>query len=233
MTKRLDFNEVKEYIESFGYKLLSTEYINAHVKLIIQCDKGHIYKATFGKFKYSKRRCPICNDCKLKYDDVRDYIESFGYKLSSTEYINSYTKLDVECNKGHIYQTTWDNFKMGSRCAICAIKSKGEIHIESILAKYNIKYKIQHTFKNCTFYKVLPFDFYIPDLNCCIEYDGEEHYKIIKFFGGLDKFIDRKIRDTVKNEYCKNNNIKLIRIPYWEYDNIEEILIKELNLNNK
>ena len=46
----------------------------------------------------------------------------------------------------------------------------------------------------------------------------------------MDRFIDRKIRDTVKNIYCQQNNIKLIRIPYWDFNSIEEILIKELNL---
>ena len=232
INKRLDFEEVKRYIESFGYKLLDDKYENAHVKLNIQCDKGHIYKASFGKFKYTHRRCPICNNPSLKFEVVKDYIESFGHKLLSEEYVNSYTKLKIECEKGHVYEMTWDNFKQGSRCGMCT-SSKGEKEIEKILNKYDIKFTSEYRFDDCVFYNCLPFDFYLNDYNVCIEYDGQEHHEIVKFWGGLDKFIDRKIRDTVKTIYCQNNNIKLIRIPYWDFNNIEEILKKELILNNK
>ena len=90
---------------------------------------------------------------------------------------------------------------------------------------------MQYKFDDCKFKYVLPFDFYLPQYNCCIEFDGEQHYKIIKHFGGFDKFVDTKIRDTIKNEYCKNNDIKLIRISYWNFNNIEKILKNELELN--
>ena len=68
----------------------------------------------------------------------------------------------------------------------------------------------------------------MPKYNICIEYDGRQHFEIVKKFGGLEGFIDTKIRDTIKNTYCKKNNIKLIRIPYWDFDNIEKILHKEI-----
>jgi hypothetical protein len=77
---------------------------------------------------------------------------------------------------------------------------------------------------------VLKFDFYLPDYNYCVEYDGELHYQVSRYCGGFDKFVDGIIRDTVKNEYCKKNNVKLIRIPYWDFNRIEEILKKELGL---
>lgn len=230
--RRLDFEDVKMYINSFGYELLDEEYKNAHTKLNIKCDKGHIYRATFGKFK-GGRRCPICNNPTHDYKYIKDCIEKVGYELLSEEYLNSYTKIKIMCDEGHVYKTTWNVFRQGSRCPICNKESKGENKVADLLSKYNIEYERQYKYEDCAFYKLLPFDFYIPKYNTLIEYDGEEHYKIIKFWGGFDKFIDRKIRDTVKNEYCKNNNIKLIRIPYWDFDNIEDILIKELNINKK
>jgi len=61
-----------------------------------------------------------------------------------------------------------------------------------------------------------------------IEYDGIQHFKPIKYFGGEEKFKFQQKTDFIKNEYCKNNNIKLLRIPYWEFDNIKLILAKEL-----
>ena len=76
----------------------------------------------------------------------------------------------------------------------------------------------------------MPFDFYLPDYNTCIEYDGELHYKAVDYFGGDDALMNTKCRDEIKTQYCKENNIKLIRIPYWEFDNIEEILNRELEV---
>ena len=75
----------------------------------------------------------------------------------------------------------------------------------------------------------MPFDFYLSDYNMCIEYDGEHHYKPTRF-GGMskekakDRFEFQQQKDKIKNRYCQENKIKLLRIPYWEFDNIEEIL---------
>jgi hypothetical protein len=64
----------------------------------------------------------------------------------------------------------------------------------------------------------------LPDYNICIEYDGIQHFESVDYFGGELGFINTQMRDNIKNEYCKNNNIKLIRIPYWDYENIDQIL---------
>lgn len=77
------------------------------------------------------------------------------------------------------------------------------------------------------------FDFYLPHFNLFIEYDGEQHYKPIHF-GRMDdeqaQLNLRKIqnRDEIKNKYCENNNINLLRIPYWEKENIETIINSHL-----
>ena len=75
-TKKLTYEFVKNYIESFNYKLLSKEYINSRTKLYIQCDKGHKYQSTHNNF-WRKRRCPECY--KFSYNKVKEYIDSFGY----------------------------------------------------------------------------------------------------------------------------------------------------------
>ena len=148
----------------------------------------------------------------------------------SVSYINMKTNILVKCPNGHkSYFTNFDRFKRGDRCPYCN-ESKGEKKINEILNKYNMNFKSQYKFNNCKSKRELPFDFYISDLNIAIEYDGIQHYKIIEYFSGLDGFITTKIHDVIKTRYCEDNNIKLIRIPYWEYDDIESILIKELNL---
>lgn len=231
-----NYEYVKEYIESFGYKMLSNEYINLHSEIKILCDKHGIYKTTFQLFKMAKYKCPKCSDehrgeyHKLNYEYIKEYIESFGYEILSNEYINMKTNILVKCPNGHkSYFTNFDRFKRGDRCPYCN-ESKGEKKINEILNKYNMNFKSQYKFNNCKSKRELPFDFYISDLNIAIEYDGIQHYKIIEYFSGLDGFITTKIHDVIKTRYCEDNNIKLIRIPYWEYDDIESILIKELNL---
>ena len=88
MPIKLTYKEVKEYIESFGYKLLSNEYKNSKTKLEIECPKGHVFEMRFNSFK-NGTRCPKCGGTqKLTYDEVKKYIESFGYELLSTKYIN-------------------------------------------------------------------------------------------------------------------------------------------------
>lgn len=232
------YKEVKEYTESFGYELLSEEYKGSNSPLIIKCPQGHVTDTiTYSRFKLGCR-CKKCADekrgdnKKLSYEEVevKGYIESFEYKLLSTEYEKSNKKLLIQCNKKHEpYLASWNDFQQGCRCPYCN-ESKGEKRIEEFLNINNISYIPQYRFKDCKFKNTLPFDFYLLDYNVLIEYDGEQHYKIKDIFGGLDGFVDRIIRDTIKNEYCKKNNIKLIRIPYWDFNNIEKIIVKELNL---
>jgi very-short-patch-repair endonuclease len=76
----------------------------------------------------------------------------------------------------------------------------------------------------------LTFDFYFPDYNLCIEYDGKQHHQPIPFFGGEEHYQYRKKLDLIKTKYCEENNIDLLRIPYWEKENIEQILINKLSL---
>jgi very-short-patch-repair endonuclease len=119
----------------------------------------------------------------------------------------------------------------GQGCPICK-ESKGEILIREYLEKYKINYKSQFKFKDCKHKRKLPFDFYLPEYKICIEYDGIQHYKPIDYFGGESELNNTKIRDNIKNNYCKNNNINLIRIKY--NDNITKKLnIIFNNLHNK
>jgi hypothetical protein len=106
----------------------------------------------------------------------------------------------------------------------------GENAIRDFLTVNNINFASQVKFENCKFINSLLFDFGIynfhKELEMLIEYDGIQHFK--PTFGDLS-FERTKLSDEIKNNYCKNNNIKLLRIPYWEFDNIKEILRSELN----
>jgi len=99
----------------------------------------------------------------------------------------------------------------------CRIESLGEEIVRKTLKELNIKFETQKVFQNCKNIRVLPFDFYLPDYNCCIEYDGKQHY-----VNGWESVSEIQKRDNIKNKYCQDNNIKLIRIPYWDKDKINK-----------
>lgn len=132
----------------------------------------------------------------------------------------------------------------GNECVVClsslvqgntescgCIQSRGENIIENILKKNKIDYIKQKKFLGCFDNKQLPFDFYIPSRNIAIEYDGIFHYEVInKINNDLE---GQQRRDAIKTKYCEENDIVLLRIPYWDKDNIESILMDWLFLNGE
>jgi len=100
------------------------------------------------------------------------------------------------------------------------------------LRKNNINFEQQYKFDDCKYKYKLKFDFFLKDYNLCIEFDGLQHYKQIKRFGGADGFAKTKIKDKIKNNYCLKNNIKMIRIKYNEniFKKLKKIF-KSYNLN--
>lgn len=226
---------LKDKCKEINYTLLTKEYINNKTKLDIICDKGHEWHPTFDNFINKNRRCRKCADIqnginqKLPWEEVLNRVEPYGYKMISTEedYINQDSILKAYCPSGHIYEFSLNNFQQGKRCGQC-LKSNGEQEISRILNKYSIKYIYNYRF-NDDIVKNKPFDFLLVDKNICIEYDGQQHYHIQFNKTPLDLENQHRI-DNIKTKYCKDKNIKLIRIPYWDFKNIEDILIKELNL---
>ena len=228
-----ELEEINPNIEVLG------EYINANTKILCKCKiDNHIWETIPINLIHNNSGCPICGGNTRKtteqfikeLEEINPNIEVLG------EYINAQTKIKCRCRiDGYEWETKPNSLlSMNSGCPKCN-NSKGEKAIAKYLSQHNIKFEEQYKFEDCKFYNKLPFDFYIPSLNIAIEYDGKDHYMIFTrssnetYEQAMDRFIDRKIRDTIKNKYCKDNNIRLIRIPYWELDNIEKILDKILN----
>ena len=118
-----------------------------------------------------------------------------------------------ECGNTHVCSVSDLTTGHTSSCG-CEHKSKGESFIEDLLKQYNIHYIRQKRFDDCRNKKTLPFDFYIPIINTCIEYDGEQHFSPIEHWGGEEMFKIRQQNDKIKTEYCKEKGINLIRISY-------------------
>lgn len=232
-----DIDSVNEILENDNINIVCIKYSGNLIDISsFRCNVcGYEWDAAFNSLKNSKSRCPSCSNKKRikTIDEVNNILAETNRDLVCIDYAGRVKGESIfYCNKcGRIWTTSFDKIKNDNNgCPYCN-ESKGELQICSILDNYNINYIRQYKFDNCRNKNPLPFDFAIfinNDLFCLIEYDGELHYKNIEKYNQLK--ITQK-RDKIKTEYCNKNNIQLIRIPYWEFENIEYIL-KQAFLDN-
>lgn len=223
------------------YTVLGNEYVNARTPIRIKHNKcGYEWDVAPYHFLNNGTRCPKCVKKRLgmqKRKNHEDFVDEVD-KITNSEYevvgkyINAITKIEMKHKTcGTVYKVEPNAFLNGNRCPECNKRksiSKGEQCILDYLEEKCINYEYQFIFNNCKNKFPLPFDFAVFDKSkkilFVIEYDGRQHYEVIDAWGGKSEFERIKKCDKIKDDYCKNNNINLIRIPYWEYENIEKIL---------
>jgi Zn finger protein HypA/HybF involved in hydrogenase expression len=208
--------------------------------------------------RYFKVRCVICSDefairidafkscytCKslIQSSNNEDFIlkskiiHSDKYDYGLVEYVKARIKVKIKCNKCKtiFLQRPTDHLNRNG-CPRCN-ESKGEVRVTKYLKKKGIAFKPQQEFKDLKHKKCLKFDFYLTEHNILAEYDGVGHYKAT--FGSTPEekqknFEDCQRRDKIKNEWAKANNIPLLRIPYWDFDRIEELIESFILRNNR
>jgi hypothetical protein len=219
----------KEYNKLFKDIVKQNNEIEAeNSKIKKQVEKQLKKDSKKNELKLEKIRIRTLKFKQKVYNLVGDEYEVLG------EYINAHTKILIR----HITcDTRWyilpDSFLRGRRCPTCKSMSNNEEKIEELLKAYNINYKRQYKFENCINKQSLPFDFAIFDKNnnllFLLEYDGKQHFESVDWFGGIKQFEYIKINDGIKNNYCKENNILLVRIPYFQDKFITKIIKKWLN----
>lgn len=235
LKKPKDFEKDFYKIAHEEYSLLS-EYVNSRTKIKVRHNIcGYEYWVNPNNFLSKGVKCPKCAKNQKK---TTEEFKKEVYELEDGEYkvIGDYQGKNKkilffhnEC--GNYFEMTPDKFIQGHRCTKCA-ESKGEAKVRKILTKNKFDFATQYRFNDCRGEKYpLPFDFAIFNNNklyCLIEFDGEQHFKPVNF-NGIDSERANKLyyktvkRDEIKNDYCKEKQIKLIRIPYWEKD-IEKII---------
>ena len=207
------------------------KYKNNHTQILHKCIIHDFEWKTSPASVLQGCGCPICKGEKIG-NNLRkthiQYIEEVQLINPSImvlgKYIDAVTPILHKCLKdGHEWYACPSNILSGYGCPICK-ESKGERKIRLWLNDHNIEYIQQAPFEDCIDKRPLPFDFYLPTYNSCIEYDGEQHYFPIEYFGGEEYFKYVQYHDKIKNEYCKNNGILLLRIPYYKFQNIKEEL---------
>lgn len=240
------FNAIIEVCNQKDYELLMSKsefidkYVNIDTHIDFLCRKHGKQNLTIREFLRAKR-CHLCsreelgNDRRHTSEYIKSVIESYnGNKwLNPEEYIGALVKnLKIKCGLcGQVYITSFNAYSTDStsqrKCFSCSCReSKGEVIIRNFLEDNNIFFEREKLFNDCRDIKPLPFDFYLPNYNLCIEFDGQHHFEN-RGFGNLEV---TKRHDEMKNQYCKEHNINLLRIPYWQGSKINEILFKQLNL---
>lgn len=221
------YNECKEK----GLDLPIEDYINSRTKIKHKCSNGHIYK----QIPNDHLRGKGCKECYIIEKTLRNnarknqtlttrqnaFLEKciqlgVDEPIDHSTYKNSYTKLYFKCSKGHIYYQSPDMHTTKNRLTGCPIcnQPKGEKFIQKYLDNHNIIYESQKRFHDLKDKTYLSYDFYLPNYNILIEYQGIQHYEECNYFGGKEKFRNQQYHDKLKREYAKNNGYKLLELHY-------------------
>ena len=233
----------KQFIEEL--KIVNPEiivigkYVGSLTKIKIQHTCGNKWEA-IPKNLLKGSSCPKCSKIKTSKKlakTTKQFIEELkGVNSEITvigNYINSQTKIEVKHNCGYQWKVTPDSLLQGTSCPRCN-ESKGEKFLSKVLKSNNIPFVSQFNLvKNPKTNYWLRSDFAILNKEkepiLIIEYDGEQHFKSVDYFGGEEALKDTQYRDSVKDEYCKDNNIPFLRFNYKQSENdIEDLLLKQL-----
>ena len=243
--KRSNVNDfIKKSKRIFGnrYDYSLVDYSDAFSKVCIICKlHGSFYQTP--NIHLGGHGCPQCG--RLKVGTVRrstteEFIEKARsvhgnrYRYSLSNYVNNSTKICIECPKHGVFFQKPNNHLSGHNCPRCNM-SKGELKIENFLLNIGIEYIKQKKFEKCrnpNTNRRLKFDFYIPSKNILIEYDGEQHFRQ-SFLGGhynsLEELNKLQMLDGIKTKFASENGITLIRIPYTEFNEIDNILTEKIS----
>lgn len=233
------YDRAKKKCKENRYRLLSSkdEFLCNTSMVRYECPLHGEQQMRLNNF-FNNRKCPECALIKsreryqLQISDIIQRVRECGGEIiNPQDYINNSVKnLEFRCqNCGETFISSFVCFTQhgGQLCKNCSgIESLGEVKIRKYLEENQIEFLQEHWFKECRDIKPLPFDFYLPEQSTIIEFDGIQHYKDTDYFRhSLEKV---KSHDLIKEQYCKDNGINLIRIPYTKINHISSILDEQL-----
>lgn len=199
------------------------EYINMQTEILHHCLTHNEYWKIRPSNALMGKGCPTCHKERIGQSNAmthEEYVERLKNVNSDIivvePYINNLTPILHQCLiDGFQWRATPAHILGGTGCPQCK-ETNGERIIRQWLERNNISYEFQKTFADCKDKNLLPFDFYLPDYNAVIEFNGKQHYEPIDYFGGQEKFELQIKHDKIKFDYCNENNIRLLCIKYNE-----------------
>lgn len=233
-SQKFDLNIfIKKAKEIHGdkYDYSKSVYINSQTKLIIICKIHGEFKQIPNSHIIGRgcKRCgcvEVMKDKKLTTDQFikrASQLHTSKYDYSKTNYTGWDDKITITCKKHGDFTQTAGSHLSHKGCPKCKSSINEDI-IRKFLMDSNIKFNEQKTFPKCRYKRPLYFDFYLPENNLLIEFDGLQHYPSELREEAHKKFdvSNNVIRDEIKNKFCEEYGINLLRIKYTE-DPIEKI----------
>jgi len=221
----LEANKIHNF--KYDYSLIfSRTYKGLKQKVPIVCPIHGIFKQQLNWHISGKNGCPECGgNIKLETSEFIERskkVHGDKYVYDDIVYKNEKTKVQIFCklHNSFFYQKPFAHVRLKQGCPKCN-ESRGEKGIRLFLENNNIEYIKEYIIKDLGNYR---FDFYLPNYNLIIEFDGKQHFQPVEFFGGLVALRKTKYNDYIKTMYCLNNAINIIRIKYLDIDKIDYIL---------
>ena len=223
--------EIQDFAINNGGLLLSTEYKKYNNYLLWQCENGHTWEASWGSLKYSHTWCPKCaGTAKPLLEEIQQFAINKNGLLLSVEYKNNHSNLLWQCDKKHQWEARWSDINCGNNwCPQCSLLKNEKACKEIIERLLSIRFKKIRFYYNNDNKVYHEFDGYNEELKVAFEYNGIQHYEHVPYFHrGTRTVKEQQKRDKKKEQYCIDNNIKLIVIPYTENKKLEQFILAKL-----
>ena len=216
MTKTHD-DYIKQLAKINNGVVAVDKYINSYTKIKHRCLKCGNEWMVAPRDLLQGNHCPRCSTRKKSHEQYVNELSLNNPNIEVVEtYVNANTNIKHQCKIcGYEWMARPNHILHGLGCPNCQ-ETSGEQAVRQWLVDNNIRYESQKRFSDCKNQRMLPFDFYLPDYNCCIEYDGAQHFREVELWGGKEYLLRRQQNDQIKNNYCNENDIYLIRIRYDE-----------------
>lgn len=240
-TKLKDIDDVRKEVISYGFVPLFNNYKGVHSNLDVEDVNSYRGSMSLVSIRTGSQISKFAKYNKYALYNIKRYCEMNHYPCSIPNQIYNGWDSDIKviCQCGAEYFVNIQHLIYDEQfvCVNCSkSKSNNEKIIEQWLLAHNCIFYNQYTFNDCKNIKMLKFDFYLPKYNLCIEVDGEGHYKPVRFNGiSIDKaqilFEKTKKRDNIKNKYCIDNYIDLLRISYQDIqnENYKNLLLSKIH----
>lgn len=218
------------------YDYSVVDYTNTRTNVNIICRKHGVFSQSPAHHINVATKCPNCANEKLskrfasnsdEYINKAIKIHGEKYDYSEVDYVNAKIKIIIKCGKHGRFSQIPANHLNGAGCPKCKA-SIGEKRIRNFLKLHNIDFSEQVSFENLKDKGKLYYDFYLPDYRLFIEYNGIQHRKPIKFFGGEVALVNNRKRDRLKIDFAVKNKYRLMILPDTINKYLEEALYCEL-----
>ena len=235
---RLNKTEIRKFYKSKGFIFQKGEKYTTANKSIKCFDKeGYKVKVSYNNLSQKKNYTPFRFSRTFLSEEDFIYNVNNYFKINNIDCIalstnisngKTHCKINCKCSCGNLFITDMDSIRASQfRCRYCSkMMSRIEFKTEEFLIENLVEYEFQKRFEDCInpeTGRILPFDFYLPKYNTIIECDGYQHFYPSTFYKSSKTEELRQLRktkkyDKLKNKYCKDNNMNLVRIRFTAFN---------------